>query len=95
MLLVKLAHHANPDIKGGYWPDANPDAPCGWVAGESLTDCALLCREYIMAHGLGGGNWIGGQIVMTRDGDDPNMATPGAFVSYNGRVRSVSGEFIV
>jgi hypothetical protein len=89
IVLVKLAHRQNPDIAGGYWPDANPDAPAGWIMGEDVEDCVAVCRAYIEDHGIGGGNWTGGQIVMVSAEEDPNQATPVARVSYNGRVMLV------
>lgn len=86
IFLVKLAHRQNPDVAGGYWPDANPDAPVGWIMGDDLEECAELCRSYISDHGFGGGNWSGGAVVVAGIDDDPETLQPIARISYNGRI---------
>lgn len=45
---------------------------------QTLRAASKLCRDYIAAWNLGGGNWAGGQVY--RDGDQI------AQISYNGRV---------
>lgn len=85
-LLVNLSHRVNPDFCGGYHGGANSDAPCGWVSGDSVDDCARLCREYLDANGFGGGNWSGGAIVRAGIDDDPNTMEVIARVAYNGTV---------
>jgi hypothetical protein len=59
---VKLAHASNPDIDGGYWYGKplgkNPElVPC-----TSLDRAKQIVAHYISNHGLGGGNWTGGQV---------------------------------
>ncbi len=74
---VYLAHASNPDIPGGYWPDGNPSAKCGYAEVKTIVDASKTCRQYIEKNGLGGGNWIGGQVFQ----DKKQVA----YISYNGR----------
>ena len=83
MYQVKLSHAANPDISGGYWPDAKrPAKLTGRV--KTLADAAATCLKYIDHNRLGGGNWTGGQVFK---GDEQV-----ARVSYNGRVWAMDGS---
>ena len=77
-ITVELKHAANPDIDGGYWADANPFASCSEIPIEEIEQAPAVCRAYISAAGLGGGNWTGG--IVRADG----VAI--ARVSYNGRL---------
>ena len=77
-LFVKLSAAGNID-RG-----QNPYAPVfgvpnGHQAVGSLGEASLACRDYINSHGLGSGNWTGGE-VMEKDGAQV------ARISYNGRV---------
>lgn len=47
------------------------------VPTASLEGASKMCRQFIETYGLGGGNWIGGQVQV--DGHDV------ARISYNGR----------
>lgn len=85
---VELNHGPNPDVRGGYWQDGNPDAPVGWIGADSIKHASRICRDYIRDHGLGGGNWTGGAIVNAKTGD------PIGRVAYNGRVFGVDGSEI-
>jgi len=76
---LRLAHGPNPDIRGGYW-DGTPSVPRSQrVSITSFADASETCRKWIDQHGLGGGNWYGGEIY---DGTGKQIAN----VSYNGRV---------
>jgi hypothetical protein len=82
-ITVELKHAPNPDISGGYWDDANPTANCTSLPIEKIEDATAVCRAYINATGLGGGNWTGGTVSV--DG------IPVARVSYNGRIWNMDG----
>lgn len=74
---VTLASVGNPDH------GQNPDAILPGVAScrcavSSLKEASAKCREFIDEHGLGGGNWSGGEVF-----EDGVLV---ARVSYNGRV---------
>lgn len=71
---VKLAsghNHDFPDDHGGTIPTEH-------VKVATITEAAQRCREYIVKHNLGGGNWIGGEIS-----ENGKII---ARVSYNGRI---------
>jgi hypothetical protein len=74
---VTVAHHANPDVRGGYWTPPLDDGTEHKRKAETLRECIAICRAYIERNGLGGGNWGGG--IVRRDGEAY------AYVSYNGR----------
>jgi hypothetical protein len=85
---VKLAAASNPDFSPDV-PQGSLEIPEQWVAVRSLAHASQVCRQYIDEHGLGGGNWTGGEITH----DD---GSPIASVSYNGRVWSArTGREIV
>jgi len=46
----------------------------------SYAQASAACQSYITYHGLGGGNWAGGQILDAQTGEQK------AHVSYNGKV---------
>ncbi len=74
---VILANAGNPDL--GQCPDhALFGVGSGKVSVTTLNDASQTCRKYIDENGLGGGNWVGGDV--TSDGKVV------ARVSYNGRV---------
>lgn len=78
---VRLAHGPNPDIgsRGGYW-SGEPSGPRSqMVAVASLKDAQQKCLSYIYKHGLGAGNWYGGEIFGTTGEQIANVA-------YNGTV---------
>lgn len=75
--LVSLNSCGNPDRH------QNPDQPLYGVkpklaAAKTMAEASKICREYIAANELGGGNWAGGAIWLC----DVLVAN----VSYNGRV---------
>jgi hypothetical protein len=77
-LTVDLSSVGNPDYA------QDPDRPLPGVPVESLgvrdfAEASRVCREYIAAHNLGGGNWSGGRIT-DRKGVEVGR------VSYNGKV---------
>lgn len=83
-LKVKLGSVGNPDF------GQNPDRPLPGVRDlvaevGSLAEAAAECRKFIDEHGLGGGNWAGGEVL-----DLAGNAI--ARVSYNGRVWASPGE---
>ncbi len=75
---VKLVAVSNPDFSPDV-PQGYIELPATWVEVRSLAHASQVCRQYIDEHGLGGGNWTGGEVV-TAEG------APLAYVSYNGRV---------
>lgn len=81
---VKLSHASNPDIPGYWEPPIDSGRP-RWVSVETFRQASEVCREFIERNGLGGGNWMGGEV---RDKDDK----PIAYVSYNGRVWEWEGK---
>lgn len=77
-LQVTLETIGNPDF------GQNPNQPMYGVHNNvadatSLAMASTLCRRFITDHGVGGGNWAGGQVT---DQSGNLVAT----VSYNGRV---------
>lgn len=72
-MLVKLSAAPNPDFNQTESP-----APAQVVEVESLEQASQVCRQYISQHGLGGGNWTGGQIY--QNGQETHH------ISYNGRI---------
>ena len=54
---------------------------------KSINHASIEAREWIESHGLGGGNWIGGQVV-----DESGKTI--ARISYNGRAWDLSGKEI-
>lgn len=60
-----------------------PYSPLEWASCSSLAECSQACQRYISRHGLGGGNWTGGQVF--KDGAQI------ARVSYNGRIWAGEG----
>jgi len=61
---VKLAHAPNPDIRGGYWGDSDiPAKRSEWIDVPSVEAASATCRSYLERYRLGGGNWVGGQVV--------------------------------
>lgn len=81
---VLLANRGNPDF--GQDPErCIPGTPADQrVPAQSLSHASSLCRQYIAAHSLGGGNWAGGDVV-----DSAGQSI--AHVAYNGRVFSAHG----
>lgn len=83
---VKLANVGNIDR------DQDPSrpllgAPNGqWRDVPDLGAASKACREYIDEHGLGSGNWSGGDV---RDTESKKVI---ARVSYNGRVWDLDGK---
>lgn len=84
---VLLASAGNPDF--GEDPDRPvPGVPSHRVGTDTIAEASERCRRYIGLHGLGGGNWTGGEVL---------DATNGALVariSYNGRCWLPSKEAI-
>lgn len=77
---VLLANVGNPDF--GQKPNKPlPGTECGkWKAAVDFADASEICRAYIEANHLGGGNWSGGAI---REVGKTKLV---GRVSYNGRV---------
>lgn len=74
---VDLTNRGNPDF--GQDPTRSMyGVPERTTRVSSMREASLVCREYIDEHGLGGGNWTGGQIM-----ENGKIV---AYVSYNGRV---------
>lgn len=57
-----------------------PGTSTGEAVVQSLEEAVATCREYIEMFELGGGNWIGGQVIDTKTNKEV------AYISYNGRV---------
>ncbi len=75
MFTVTLSACQNPDFP------RRSDLPARTTAEvAALQEASELCQRFIERHGLGGGNWSGGQV---RDAITGKMV---ALVSYNGRV---------
>lgn len=55
----------------------------------SFKEASALCRKYIEIFDIGGGNWIGGEIVRVAD----NVVI--GRVSYNGRIWAADGSEIL
>jgi hypothetical protein len=81
--MIHLAAEGNPDFD----EPRNIGVPPRIVAVETMADASAAAREYIKAHNLGGGNWIGGEI---RDLAGNEVAR----VSYNGRIWDLQGKEI-
>lgn len=73
---VTLKSAGNPDY--GQNPD-EPISPEQQVEVYYLEEASRVCRKYIEEWNLGGGNWIGGQVV-TEEGKQI------ARIAYNGRI---------
>lgn len=82
---VQLSHAANPDI-GGYWDCPLDSGAAKLVTVASVDEASKVCRAYIDRNGLGGGNWVGGDVFS--DGEQV------ARISYNGRAWDMSGNEI-
>lgn len=74
---VKLASVGNPD-RNQHPFQGLIGVPFRVMAVKTLREACFVCRCYIEEHGLGGGNWSGGEVSV---GDEIV-----ARVSYNGRV---------
>jgi len=75
MFKVTLSACQNPDFP------RRSDLPARTTAEvAALWEAAEVCQRFIEGHGLGGGNWSGGQV---RDAVTGKLV---ALVSYNGRV---------
>lgn len=73
MLRVMLKSCANPDFG-----EERAPAPRDVAFVKTPEDAAKACRDYIAKYGLGGGNWIGGQVY------DGKVIC--YLISYNGRI---------
>lgn len=62
-----------------------PGTRTGWLEVDSVHEASVLCRAYIDAYDLGGGNWSGGEIKESETG------LVLACVAYNGRVFDLRG----
>jgi RimJ/RimL family protein N-acetyltransferase len=85
-LEILLGNRGNPDKDqhpGLRLPGTPKDK---WVPVSSPEEASAVARAYIEAHGLGGGNWAGGEI---RDADTHE---PVGRISYNGRYWPVNDE---
>lgn len=74
--IVVLKSRGNPDFR----QDPNrsvPGVPTKRVKAKTLQEASDLVRAYIQENDLGGGNWVGGQVL-----DGPEQV---AQISYNGR----------
>ncbi len=77
MLTVTLSAAPNPD----YPPNDERGSirlRKRTVPVASLRDASKACRDFILTHNLGGGNWTGGEV---RDASKAFVAR----ISYNGR----------
>jgi hypothetical protein len=63
-----------------------PGVPEKRVRVASLKDASEACRLYIRRYELGGGNWVGGEVI------DAKTKVPVAQISYNGRAWA-TGEY--
>ncbi len=79
-MTVRLACVGNPDH--GQFFDEGVLANTSVVPVADFAEASKVCREYIEANDLGGGNWTGGAIMQ----DGKRIAT----VSYNGRIRNAN-----
>jgi hypothetical protein len=80
---VLLASCGNPDL------DQDPERPLPGASArtaesDDLAGISRACREYIEQHGLGAGNWSGGEVRAAN-------GTLVGRVSYNGKVWSATG----
>lgn len=73
---VLLQSRGNPDF--GQDPDREI-SPEERVAVADFAAASAACEDYVAEHGLGGGNWTGGEVT-----DAGGVVV--ARVSYNGRV---------
>lgn len=76
-LMLLLRADPNYDFEPGSYKATVRLAP-KWVSVSSLGQAQRRVRDYIDTHGLGGGNWTGGEVF--REGQ------PYARISYNGRI---------
>ena len=77
--VVVLDSRGNPDF-GQDERRAMPGVKRAIVRVATLGDASKACRLFIECHGLGGGNWTGGEVKNVRTKEVV------AKVSYNGRV---------
>jgi hypothetical protein len=82
-MTVKLRSVGNPDY-GQTAPQSEPKV----AQVMSFVHASRVCREYIEANGLGGGNWDGGY-VYSHDGDQI------AYISYNGRIWLQNSKYFI
>jgi hypothetical protein len=76
--VVALASCGNVDF--GQHPDRSlPGVPAKRVRVATLRAASEVCRLYIEHHELGGGNWIGGDVL------DAKTQAAVAKISYNGQ----------
>ena len=75
MYVVKLSARQNPDFPRQYDLPAKRVVPVA-----TFREAAEVCQRFIDDHGLGMGNWSGGEV---RDVATNKVV---ALVSYNGRV---------
>ena len=79
---VWLASRGNPDFR------QDPSRPLfgapadRWRPVEDLASASILCRRFIEAYDLGGGNWTGGQVR------ERATRKPVARIFYNGHIGS-------
>jgi hypothetical protein len=80
--VVLCSSVGNPDFRQHpYFPISPPEQ----FVCQTLQQCSQACRNYITKHNLGGGNWVGGQILHPDRGQI-------ASVSYNGRIWKDNGK---
>lgn len=72
---VTVAAVDNPDVPN----DTRGNTPDDSIEVCSLEEASNVCRRYIADHGLGSGNWAGGEV---RDMHGKVVAR----ISYNGRI---------
>jgi hypothetical protein len=77
-LRVALFTRGNPDLRQDP-SQPLPGIPNRFARVSSLQDARQRVRSFIEQHGLGAGNWAGGQVL---DGCDQQVAA----IGYNGRV---------
>lgn len=96
MYIVNLSHAKNPDItNGGYWEKPKDSGKPKGMKCASLQEASRKCREYIERNNLGGGNWTGGAVFFHKDGSAILGTEQVATISYNGRIRDMTGKEIV
>lgn len=91
-LVVTLAAVHNPDFRER--PSDFASVPHKRVAVESLREASRVVRQYIEQYGLGGGNFVGGDVHEHTPAGSYSSDTLVARVSYNGRVWAPNGEEI-
>ena len=86
-LIVNLSNCGNPD----YGQDERKPLHGTFntmLLVPSLDVAKVMCREYIRHHGLGGGNWSGGQVYLA------DSLIQVAQISYNGRAWDLENHCI-